>query len=94
MQTIEAHTTSRTKKILIALLVIVGVAVIAYAIYHYFKNKAPASQPPLTVEQQQAIVKDLNAYAAENPVSDADRYQMLTGKSMPTSATTTKPVKK
>ena len=67
------------------LLVIVAV----YGAYYYFKHKPRPIPENLSSEQIQVITQQLNTYAEQNPLSDTDRYKMITGKPMPAPAKAT-----
>ena len=88
MQPLAAQNPTRHKYVIV-MLVALGLAIIAIGLYQYLKPKPPVSQPPLTETQQQGIVNGLNEYAKEHPISASDRYQMITGKPMPKTATST-----
>lgn len=72
------------------------VIIVVYGAYYYFKHKPRPIPENLSPEQVQVITQQLNTYAEQHPLSDADRYQMITGKPMATStkATTTAPSSK
>ncbi len=82
---------SLSPKVFLIGLGILLVIIVVYGAYYYFKHKPRPIPENLSSEQIQVITQQLNTYAEQNPLSDADRYQMITGKPMPATgkATTT-----
>lgn len=78
------HRTLSPKIFLIGLGILL-VIIAVYGAYYYFKHKPRPIPENLSNEQIQVITQQLNTYAEQHPLSDADRYQMITGRPMSTS---------
>ncbi len=72
----------RTVLVFVIGLVSLSVIIFTYLAYTYLHKTGRLTVPEtLTAEQKKVIIDQLNTYAAENPLSDEERMQMITGKS-------------
>ena len=71
----------RTVLVFVIGLISLSVIIFAYLAYTYLHKTGRLAVPEtLTAEQKKVITEQLNAYAAENPLPEDRRTQMITGK--------------
>jgi flagellar biosynthesis/type III secretory pathway M-ring protein FliF/YscJ len=83
------HSHPAYKKVLIISGVLLLVIIAGVLLWYFQKNKIP-DQKTLTESEKESIVLELNKIAEDAPLTDAERYQLVTGRtSTPASVTAT-----
>lgn len=67
------------KKVVILVGVLLLVIIAGILVWYLVKNK-PKAQQPLTESQKQVIIMQLNTASQAAPLTNRDRYQMITGR--------------
>ena len=81
------------KKVVVISGVLLLLIIVAVAVWYFRKERIP-NQQPLSDSEKAVIVEELNKISKDAPLTDEERYQMVTGRTMTaTSSASTTPTK-